>query len=289
MDVFRRELPDGSRDQAGAYFAIGGDQGRVTHFDGSQGNSNFNAYSFGGYWTHFGTSGWYTDMVLQGTYYDINSSANRGLPALRTVGQGLATSVEARPVIRQALDRLRKDGLVKSRRGSGTFVKQRHPRNVQNLNSVEKIGELIENLEFRMLVEPASAFLAAQRRSDSDLNAMKLAVEEYNEVAVVNRGVGHHLDFAFHLAVATATANRRIVAGVRMVEFDIDHGVNLVRYLENYDHYERSKLVFAEPSRIFKAIESQDADAAKAAMRNHLELARIRMMKVQPGRGRPER
>jgi GntR family transcriptional repressor for pyruvate dehydrogenase complex len=195
----------------------------------------------------------------------------------------------SRPVVRQALDRLRKDGLVKSRRGSGTFVKQRHPRNVQNLNSVEKIGELIENLEFRMVVEPESAFLAAQRRSDSDLKAMKLAVEEYNEVAVVNRGVGHHLDFAFHLAVATATANRRIVAGVRMVEFDIDHGVNLVRYLENYDHYERSKLIFAEHSRIFKAIESQDADTAKAAMRNHLELARIRMMNVQPGRGRPKR
>ena len=94
MDVFRRDLPDGSRDQAGAYFAIGSDQGRVTHFDSSQGNSNFNAYSLGGYWTHFGASGWYTDMVLQGTFYDINSSANRGLPALRTVGQGVAASVE---------------------------------------------------------------------------------------------------------------------------------------------------------------------------------------------------
>jgi len=95
MDVYRHDRPDGSRDQAGAYFAIGGDQGRVTHFDSSQGNSNFNAYSLGGYWTHFGPTGWYTDTILQGTFYDINSTANRGLSALRTVGQGVAASIEA--------------------------------------------------------------------------------------------------------------------------------------------------------------------------------------------------
>jgi outer membrane autotransporter protein len=93
-DVYRHDGPDGSRDQAGVYFAIGGDQGRVTHFDGSRGDSNFNAYTLGGYWTHFGPNGWYTDAIVQGTAYDINSSANRFLPALRTGGRGVAASVE---------------------------------------------------------------------------------------------------------------------------------------------------------------------------------------------------
>ena len=95
MDVYRHDRPDGSRDQAGAYFAIGGNQGRVSHFDTSQGNSNFSAYTLGGYWTHFGSNGWYTDAIVQGTFYDINSSANRGLPALRTGAQGAAASIEA--------------------------------------------------------------------------------------------------------------------------------------------------------------------------------------------------
>jgi outer membrane autotransporter protein len=94
MDVYRHDRPDGSRDQAGAYFAIGGDQGRVSHFDGKFGDSDFAAYSLGGYWTHFGPSGWYIDAVLQGTFYDINSSAHRGLPTLKTVGQGTAASIE---------------------------------------------------------------------------------------------------------------------------------------------------------------------------------------------------
>ena len=54
MDVYRHDRPDGSRDQAGGYFAIGGDQGRCYHFDSRQGDSNFAAYTLGGYWTHSG-------------------------------------------------------------------------------------------------------------------------------------------------------------------------------------------------------------------------------------------
>jgi outer membrane autotransporter protein len=94
LDVYRHDNPDGSRDQAGAYFAIGSDQGNVTHFDGRQGDSDFAAYTLGGYWTHFGPTGWYIDSVVQGTFYDINSTANRGLPALTTGAQGGAASLE---------------------------------------------------------------------------------------------------------------------------------------------------------------------------------------------------
>jgi outer membrane autotransporter protein len=94
MDVYRHDRPDGSRDQAGAYFAIGGNRGRVTHFDDQVGGSNFAAYTLGGYWTHFGPTGWYVDSVLQGTFYDIRSSGDRGVPALKTGAQGGAASVE---------------------------------------------------------------------------------------------------------------------------------------------------------------------------------------------------
>ena len=94
MDVYRHDRPDGSRDQAGAYFAIGGDRGSVTHFDSRYGDSNFAAYTLGGYWTHFGPTGWYLDAILQGTFYDISSSAHRGLPILKTGAQGAAASLE---------------------------------------------------------------------------------------------------------------------------------------------------------------------------------------------------
>ena len=94
MDLLRQERPDGSRDHAGGYFAIGTNQGQVTHFDGREGSSDFNAYTVGGYWTHFGSTGWYTDAILQGTFYDINSSGRRGLPTFKTQGQGFSASME---------------------------------------------------------------------------------------------------------------------------------------------------------------------------------------------------
>jgi outer membrane autotransporter protein len=94
-DFYRRESPDGSRDQAGLYFAYGTASARVTHFDGNSGDDRFTGYTFGGYWTHFGAPGWYVDAVAQGTYYgDVTSTANRGIPALTTHGTGFGGSLE---------------------------------------------------------------------------------------------------------------------------------------------------------------------------------------------------
>jgi autotransporter family porin len=95
-DLYRRDNADGSRDHAGVYFAIGDALGKVTHIlTGLTGDSDFTGYSFAGYWTHFGAPGWYLDGILQGTLYDINSNAHRGLQPLQTLGKGFAGSLEA--------------------------------------------------------------------------------------------------------------------------------------------------------------------------------------------------
>ena len=61
-------------------------------FDG--GEDEFDAYSVGGYWTHFGTNDWYLDGVLQATWYDATMSGRRGLREGETDGWGLAASIE---------------------------------------------------------------------------------------------------------------------------------------------------------------------------------------------------
>jgi outer membrane autotransporter protein len=95
-DLYRSDNANGSRDHAGVYFAIGDALGKVTHIlTGLTGDSDFRGYSFAGYWTHFGAQGWYLDGILQGTLYDINSNAHRGLQPLQTLGKGFAGSLEA--------------------------------------------------------------------------------------------------------------------------------------------------------------------------------------------------
>jgi outer membrane autotransporter protein len=57
------------------------------------GTVNLDAYSAGGYWTHYGPSGWYIDAVLQGTRY--GGSAMTQFAQLPTNGFGFVSSLEA--------------------------------------------------------------------------------------------------------------------------------------------------------------------------------------------------
>jgi outer membrane autotransporter protein len=129
QDLSRREHTDGSRDHVGAMFAVGGANGRVTHIDGTTGKNNFAAYSFGRYWTHF-----YLDTVAIGTYYDMTSSANRGIAALNPRGTGLTASTEVGRPIRfaegyfiepQAQASARQPRADERRRGDHQFQKRR--------------------------------------------------------------------------------------------------------------------------------------------------------------------
>jgi outer membrane autotransporter protein len=97
FDLWHREGRDGARDHAGVYGtfgAIGADVQRVFRLLGpSAGTISMNAVSFGGYWTHYGPTGWYVDAVTQGTWYDSDARSATG-PALHTNGLGWAGSLE---------------------------------------------------------------------------------------------------------------------------------------------------------------------------------------------------
>ena len=93
MDVYRSERPDNSADHAGLYVAYGEIDGDVDHFDGSDsGKDRIDGTTVGGYWTHFGSAGWYIDNVIQGTRYHVNASGPSG--SLDSGGTGLGASLE---------------------------------------------------------------------------------------------------------------------------------------------------------------------------------------------------
>ena len=187
----------------------------------------------------------------------------------------------SRPVVREALQRLREQGVVLSRRGIGSFVKMTPPEDVSSMQVASKQREMLENLEFRGTVEPQSAALAAERRVDADLDAIQDAIDHYARAALEGSPAAH-LDFRFHLAVANASRNRRFVDAIMAVEEDISHGVNLSRFLSRFAHLERSRSVLADHSRIFAAIRNRRPEEARRAMRAHLENARLRMSEAQP-------
>ena len=102
VDLLRTSFWPGHRDVAGVYVAFANSDidahGLVTNAAATAnvlthtGTVGLNGYSAGGYWTHYGPTGWYLDAVLQGTYYNgnaITQSAN-----LPINGSGFISSLE---------------------------------------------------------------------------------------------------------------------------------------------------------------------------------------------------
>lgn len=191
----------------------------------------------------------------------------------------LATRFQvSRPVVRQALDRLRAEGLLQSVRGSGSYVAPQ-PAAALAQPSAADLGHILHGLELRLMVEPECAHLAALRRQSADLARMRQMLDGF-EQAHARGDVAHHFDYGFHEAIAQATANPRLVGVLKMLEYDVSRAVNLWRHLAHMKPWRRTQEALDEHRALYALIESQDAEAARRCMRAHVENARVRMMQL---------
>ena len=187
----------------------------------------------------------------------------------------------SRPVVRQALDRLRSDQLIESVRGSGTFVRPDWPQASALPPKEPDISHWLHGQELRLVLEPECAYLAALRRSQADLQRMAAALEGFEQAS--SRGdVAHHFDFEFHEAIAQASANPRMQQVIQTLQYDVSHAVNMTRHLVRLKPWQRTADVQQEHREIYRSIEQQDAEGARRAMRSHIEKARIRMLEPSP-------
>jgi outer membrane autotransporter protein len=102
IDLWRGSTIPGHRDAAGLYFsysqAFANVTGLVTNPEATgymlthTGSNDIQAYSVGGYWTHYGPTGWYLDAILQGTLYRGNATTQFAQLPLK--GTGFAASLE---------------------------------------------------------------------------------------------------------------------------------------------------------------------------------------------------
>ncbi|MBL8585031.1 MAG: FadR family transcriptional regulator [Rhizobiaceae bacterium] len=187
----------------------------------------------------------------------------------------------SRPVVRQALEKLRTDGVIESQRGSGNYVS-----GLEKLfASVMRGGTdwtihskvMLDDLEFRLTVEPEAAYLAARRRGPSDLARMRAALEQFED-AHTNGRVTQHFDYLFHEAIALATTNGRFIEAARAIEYPKQAEGLLVRHIAYFSPFRRGKEFIREHQRVFELIEERDAEAARKAMRSHIEASRNRLI-----------
>jgi outer membrane autotransporter protein len=99
QDVYADATSTGHRNHYGFFVGFARATGDVSEFalgfpDFAAGHLSINAYSLGGYWTHVGPGGWYTDAVVTGSSLTIDPVSNQGIAA-STHGHAVAASFEA--------------------------------------------------------------------------------------------------------------------------------------------------------------------------------------------------
>lgn len=193
----------------------------------------------------------------------------------------------SRTVVREAIARLRSEGLLVSHQGRGMFVSERQPARKFELDadSLSTLPQTISVLELRLSVEVEAASLCAARRTAADARNIRKLMEKVDAMDDDPANVDVHYDFEFHLAIAKATKNEHIFRFLNFLKpiigprFQLSQLVSL-EFKDKY--YERIHL---EHDAIVCAIEDQDPKRARDMMRTHLlnGLERLRSLSNAAG------
>lgn len=187
------------------------------------------------------------------------------LPSERELAEMLGVS---RSSIRDAIRSLELMGLVEPRQGAGTIVCEVSAESLVNPLSnllVRQQRQVAELLDFRKMLEPPLAARAATHASDEEVAEMEEILRRQDEKLRLGR-LAIEEDSEFHYSVAMASENTVVLKVLDIL-------MDLLR-----ETRERSLQLDGRPQkslaghrRILAAIKRHDGEAAKAAMRRHIE------------------
>jgi DNA-binding FadR family transcriptional regulator len=177
-----------------------------------------------------------------------------------------------RVTVQLAIGQLEAERVIETRRGraGGSFVvapstddRALDYRLVEVRRGADRV---IETLDYRKIIEPAAAAMAAQRCRKPDLREIESMLERAE--AAADDAEFMRWDTAFHLAVASASRNHFLVEGVEKVRLDLSSVLSLLpdtdvwHGISNREHRE-----------IFDALQDKDPERAAESMRQHAAYA----------------
>jgi DNA-binding FadR family transcriptional regulator len=211
-----------------------------------------------------------SDTVAQQLLKQIEKGAfakSGKLPTEAVLAQEFGVS---RTVIREAVSRLKNEGVVEPRQGSGVFVVERRgirPLRIDYAEAVEP-GAVLQILALRRAIEAEVAAEAAAHRSDADMMAIDAALAKI-DAAVADGEDGVAEDIAFHRAIAVATGNPYFLKTLTFLNQYLEAGTIVTRRNEALRE-DFSRQVREEHAAIVAAIRAGDPTAARNAAQTHM-------------------
>ncbi|MHB1395022.1 MAG: FadR/GntR family transcriptional regulator [Clostridia bacterium] len=177
----------------------------------------------------------------------------------------------SRTTIREAVKTLVANGVLTIDRGRGTFVTaqpgaQNDPFGISYIEDKKKL--VLNWLEMRLILEPASVRLVVERASDDEIKEIIDYEQKANELILAGESYAV-ADQQFHAAIAKATHNNVIELMLPAIEASISDAINTAVYVGTQESAAKNALT--NHRNIARFIEQRDADGAALAMYCHIK------------------
>lgn len=187
------------------------------------------------------------------------------LPPERALAESFGVS---RNSVREAIHALAERGLLESRHGDGTYVRVPDMEPLKNaiLEAVDSEGHMFDEvMEYRRILEPAVAELAALRRTPEQLDRLKIIACDQQRRILIDGDDGE-LDAQFHLYLAECSGNKLLSSTMALLNEHYANGRTSDLRDESWH-----KFSVASHLRIIDALERQSAEDCRKAVEEHLD------------------
>lgn len=180
----------------------------------------------------------------------------------------------SRSAYREAIRILAAKGMVESRPKTGTRVTERAR---WNLLDPEVLGWMFETepsqdfikalFELRLITEPAAAELAATRRTEEQVELMRVALDVMRRETLQTEA-GRRADLDFHHTLIQATDNEALASLSSSIEAAVSW---TTRYKARHNALTRDPV--PDHERVFEAVAAKDGRAARWCMESLIRMA----------------
>lgn len=172
----------------------------------------------------------------------------------------------SRTTLREAIRILATGGILETRRGKGTFVREdfkaEHSQELAALASAKvKARDLYE---MRLIFEPEAAYYAALRATDEEIGRILVLGEEIEE-HIKQKKDRTKVEQAFHQSIARATHNEFMNQLMPVIYEGINKGVTLSKV-----HEEAVQATLIDHKILMDFIKARNGEGARNAMRIHI-------------------
>lgn len=170
----------------------------------------------------------------------------------------------SRNPVREAIRRLQQDGLIEVRPRSGIYVASISPAEADDIYRI------------RGALEGVAARLAAERASEDELAHFRdvIAAPEVHAAIAQNDGAIVHEADLFHRTIHECAHSQRLLEMLEAIYTRVQHYRNVTLRLPG-----RPEIASHGHLMIFQAIARRDGATAEVLMRDHIEGARVSLMR----------